>query len=198
MALSLITAPAIEPISIEEARQHVRRGDDTSEDALLNAFIAAARHHAEAVTGRQLIEATYEDRRDEICGALISIPRPPLRAVLSVKYLDMGGVQQTWSSTLYQIDKPSGPFAGLGRLAPLPTATWPLAGSGYLNAIVVQFTAGYGTTPEDVPDAIRQAMRLMIGAWFENREDVIVGSAPQSLPVPVSAMALLAPYKVYA
>jgi uncharacterized phiE125 gp8 family phage protein len=196
MALSLITAPAIEPISIEEARQQVRRGDDTSEDSLLNAFIAAARLHAEAVTGRQLLEATWELQLDAICGTFLPLPRPPLRSITSISYLDTAGATQIWASANYQIDAPAGPVAPRGRVAPIPTATWPLAGSGYLNAVLVRFKAGYGTTAEDVPEAIRQAMRLMIGAWFENREDLVLGDSVQSIPL--GALALLTPFKVYA
>jgi uncharacterized phiE125 gp8 family phage protein len=196
MALSLITAPTIEPISIEEARQHVRRGDDTSEDAVLNAFIAAARHHAEAVTGRQLLEATWEWQLDAICGSVLQIPRPPLRSITSITYLDASGVTQAWSASNYQVTTPAGPFAPSGRLAPNPSATWPLSGSGYLNAVLIRFKAGYGTVPEDVPEAIRQAMRLMIGAWFENREDLVLGDSVQALPL--GALALLTPFKVYA
>lgn len=194
MALSLITAPAIEPISIEEARAQVRNPDG-DEDSLLNAFIAAARHHAEAITGRQLIEATWEQQLDAICGDVLQLPRPPLRTIVSFKYLDDAGVTQTWSSANYQVDAPSGPFAAQGRVGPLPTATWPISGWGRFNAVLIRFTAGYGTTAEDVPEAIRQAMRLMIGAWYENREDLVLGDAAQSIPL--GAQALLTPYKVF-
>lgn len=194
MALSLITAPAIEPISIEEARAQVRI-DSSDEDGLLNAFIAAARHHAEAITGRQLIEATWEQQFDAICGDVIQLPRPPLRTILSFKYLDSDGVTQTWASSNYQYDAPAGPFAPPGRFAPVPYAAWPITGWARLNAVLIRFTAGYGVNAEDVPDAIRQAMRLMIGAWYENREDLVLGDAAQTIPL--GAMALLTPYKVF-
>lgn len=197
MSLSLITAPGLEPISLAEAKQQVRlTPDSTAEDELLVALIAAARHHAEAVTSRQLLEATWDWQLDEICGDVVQIPRPPLRSITSVSYLDTSGVAQTWSSANYQYAAPAGPYAVHGRLAPMPTATWPLAGSGYLNAVTIRFKAGYGTTPEDVPEAIRMAMRLMIGAWFENREDFIVGDSSE--PIPLGALALLTPFKVYA
>lgn len=194
MALSLITPPDIEPISVEEARQQVRinTGD---EDDLLMAFIGAARHQAEAITGRQLIEATWELQLDDICVDVLSLPRPPLRAVSSVKYLDMAAVTQTWASALYQVHAPTGPFADRGRLAPVPSAVWPLTGPGRLNAFQIRFTAGYGTAAEDVPEAIRQAMRLMIGTWFENRESAVLGTSVDTLPL--GALALLTPFKVY-
>lgn len=194
MALNLIASPAIEPISVEEAqRQVLPMADD---DDVLAAFIVAARHRAEAVTGRQLIEATWELQLDSFCEPVLRLPRPPLRTIVSVTYLDAAGAPQTWSSANYQVDAPVGPFADLGRMAPVPSATWPLAGSGYLNAVKIRFTAGYGTEPEAVPGDIRQAMRLMIGAWYENREDFIVGESIQ--PVPLGALVLLTPYKVYA
>jgi uncharacterized phiE125 gp8 family phage protein len=196
MALSLITAPGLEPISLDEARSQVRNTGAVDEDDLLVALIAAARFHAEAVTGRQLLEATWELQLDEICGDVLPLPRSPLRAITSISYLDTGGVAQTWAAANYQVDAPAGPFASQGRIAPIPTATWPLAGSGYLNAVRIRFTAGYGTTPEEVPEAIRQAMRLMIGAWYSHREDFILGDLVQR--VPLGALALLTPFKLYA
>jgi uncharacterized phiE125 gp8 family phage protein len=196
MSLSLITAPALEPISVEEAKAQVRLTSGTDEDSLINALIAAARHHAEAVTGRQLLEATWEQQLDAICGDVLQLPRPPLRSIVSISYLDTSGVTQTWSAANYQVHAPAGPFATHGRVAPIPSATWPLAGSGYLNAVRIQFKAGYGTTPDDVPQAIRQALLLMIGAWYEVREDFIIGDLVQRMPL--GALALLTPFKVYA
>jgi uncharacterized phiE125 gp8 family phage protein len=145
-----------------------------------------------------LIEAIYDGSLDgEPCGDAMAlpIPRPPLISITSVTYTDFSGSPQTWNSSLYQVDAPSGPFAMPGRLAPIPTATWPLAGPGRLNAFVVRFKAGYGTKASQVPNAIRQACLLMIGGWYENRED-IVGTGRLEI-LPMGALALLTPYKVH-
>jgi uncharacterized phiE125 gp8 family phage protein len=73
--------------------------------------------------------------------------------------------------------------------------TWPSL-YGVPNAATVTFTAGYGATADTVPQAIKQAMLLLIGHWYIHRESVIVGAAPSE--VPQAAKALLAPFKTWA
>jgi hypothetical protein len=97
MALSLITAPAIEPISIEEARQQVRRGDDTSEDSLLNAFIAAARLMRKRSPAANCSRRRGNCNSTRSAAAALQMPRPPLRSITSISYLDTGGATQTWA-----------------------------------------------------------------------------------------------------
>jgi len=194
VALSLVTPPAIEPITLAEAKRQCRAPADVSEDGLFVGLIAAARERAEGITGRQLIEATWDEKLDDIDCDEIWLPRAPLISVTSVTYIDSAGATQTWASTEYQVDAPTGPFARRGRVLPLPTASWPLAQSGRVNAFAVRFKAGYGTAAASVPMAIRQAMLLMIGAWFVNREDMVTGGL---VTVPLGALALLTPYKVY-
>lgn len=195
MALSLVTGPSGEPVSLADARAQLRLpASATDENDLIIGLIAAARERAEAVTGRQLVTATWDDRRDDVCEDAIVLPKPPLQAVVSVTYIDMAGATQTWSAAEYQVDAPSGPYARKGRLAPLPSATWPIAQSGRFNAITVRFTAGYGAAV-NVPSAIKQAMLLMISGWFENREEMTEGHIFTSIPL--GAIALLTPYKVH-
>jgi uncharacterized phiE125 gp8 family phage protein len=62
-----------------------------------------------------------------------------------------------------------------------------------LNAYEVFFTAGYGDEPEDVPAPIRQALLMLVAHWFERREPVVLGAAPQEVPATVAG--LLLPYR---
>jgi uncharacterized phiE125 gp8 family phage protein len=194
MRVTLVTAPTVEPITIAEARRQCRV-TMTNEDALLNSLIVAARQRAEAITGRQLTDAVWradcDQPPDDLC---LELPKPPLQTVDAITYLDAAGAEQTWAASNYQVDAPAGPFAMPGRVGPVPSATWPLAGSGYFNSFRVQFTAGYGTNATDVPQAIRLAMLLMIGGWYVNREDM---SDASMSPIPTGAIALLTPYKVH-
>jgi len=201
MALSLVAAPAIDPISLFEAKRQCKAPSDTSEDGLIVGLITAARERAEAVTGRQLISARWDLRFDDAQVDMglwyaIQIPRPPLISVESVEYVDYTGATQTWASSNYQVDAPRGPFARFGRLLPLPTATWPLPQPGRVNALTVHFTAGYGTTAATVPASIRQAMLTMIAAWYNPaREDLVAGGLQS---IPLGSLAMLTPYKVFA
>jgi uncharacterized phiE125 gp8 family phage protein len=193
VGLTLITPPDGEPLTVDDVKVHLKV-PFTDEDGLIAGLISAARERAEAVTGRQLKTATWQLGQDRTpCEALI-LPKPPLQEVEFVKYISLDNVLTVWSSANYEVDAPAGPFAGFGRLQPTPLTSWPSVYDGKFNALQVRFVAGYGDEDEDVPSAIRQAMLLMVGAWYRNREDVIVGSSVNALPL--GALALLTPYKV--
>lgn len=194
MALSLVTGPSVEPLTLVETKRHLKIdiGDD---DALVQGLIAAARERAEGVTGRQLIQATWDLRLDAFpCEYEIQVPKPPLISVTYLKYTDTAGTLQTWASTNYDVDAPAGPFAARGRLRPTYATNWPTSRTDTMNAVVVRVLAGYGAVAVSVPMAIRQAMLLMIAAWFENRDDLVLEGGV----APLGALALLTPYKVYA
>jgi uncharacterized phiE125 gp8 family phage protein len=59
--------------------------------------------------------------------------------------------------------------------------------------VTVTYVAGYGPAGDDVPAAIRHAMLLLIGHWYEHRESVVVGGNP--VQVPLAVQALLRPYR---
>src|SRR5690606_2147840 len=91
----------------------------------------------------------------------------PVQSVESVKYYDTAGVQQTLDSSDYLVDIASEP----GRIVPVPDTSWPET-QRRPNAVEVAFTAGYGETLSDVPAAAKQAVLLLAGNWFANREPV--------------------------
>lgn len=193
MPLSLVQGPQGEPISLVDAKRHLRI-DGNDDDALVQGLVAAARERAEAITGRQLLQATWDLKLDEFpCDYELQFPKPPLVSVTYLKYVDTGGVLQTWDVANYAVDAPAGPFADQGRLQPAYATSWPSARSDTMNAIIARFVAGYGTTGAAVPMAIRQAMLLMIAAWYEHRDDLV----QQGGASPLGALALLTPYKVY-
>lgn len=73
MPLQLVTPPAGEPVSLAEAKQHLRvDGDD--DDLLIGSLIAAARQAAETQTGRQLITARWKLVLDAFPGPLMQSP----------------------------------------------------------------------------------------------------------------------------
>ena len=58
MPMQLITPPAAEPVSLAEAKHHLRVDFD-EDDALIQALICAARQSAEMLTQRQLVTARW-------------------------------------------------------------------------------------------------------------------------------------------
>jgi uncharacterized phiE125 gp8 family phage protein len=197
MALRLITAPAVEPITLTEAKAHLRV-DHSDDDAKIEICIQAARSYVDGkdgFLGRALVTQTWELVIDEFPTNEIKIPLPPLQEIVSVKYDDGGGVERTLDAVEYFIDAVSEP----GWIVPLTTG-WPSTLDG-INAVRIRFIAGYppGTdSPIDlaanVPGSIKAAMLLHIGALYEHREAVVVGQTAVLLPW--GAEHLLRPYRV--
>jgi uncharacterized phiE125 gp8 family phage protein len=168
MQLSLVTAPADEPLTVEEARTHLRLSG-TGEDGYIAALIAAARRQCEQKTGRCLVTQTWDVLYDSFahadprCRGEIWLPRSPVQGVTHVKYYDAAGVQQTWSSANYQLAQGTHP-----RLAPVAGVFWP-GTYERLQAVEIRLVCGYGD-PAAVPEDLLQWMLVMIGHWYEHRE----------------------------
>ncbi len=183
-ALVVITAPAAEPVSLEEAKLHVKQDDD-ADDALISGLIAAARRHCEQRLDQAFVTTTFELKLDrfpcEHCG-LIELDRAPLQSITHVKYFDCDGDEQTLDDESYQVDAASRP----GRLLPAPYCYWPST-SPRLNAVTIRFVAGYGAAAA-VPDTIKAAIKLLVGHWYKNREATVIGSISSNLQFTVDAL----------
>lgn len=193
MALSLFTAPSLEPLTTAEAKLHLRV-DGSTDDALIDTLIAAARQYVEGFTHRPLLRQTWDDKRDGFpcSGEPIWLQLPPVSSVTSITYIDPNGVTQTWSSSLYDTDLPAGPYAQMARISPAYGQYYPQT-RDVMNAVVIRFVCGYGTTAATVPEAIRAAIKLLIGHWYGQAEAVLVGAISKEIELGVQA--LLWPYK---
>jgi len=176
----LITAPATEPLSLTEAKLHLRV-TGTDEDNLITALIATARQEVEAATGRALITQTWEYSLDEFppCGlvheAYIRLPRAPLVSISSFKYLNSENVETTIAAGDYRLVAPTGPLAERGHVGPAFDVEWPSDVLETRNAITIRYVAGYGAAG-DVPGGIKSAMYLLLGDLYGNREAKILGT----------------------
>lgn len=185
MALSLVTAPATEPITLDEAKAHLRVSI-TDDDALITALIVAARERAEQETRRALITQTW-DATGRYFPGVIRLPKPPLISITHLKYFDTANVEQTLdAATFYKTAAPAGPDASPGRISLRYGQVWP---SVYAeeDVVTVRFVAGYGGTAS-VPQTIKQGMLLAIGHWYANRETAVVGTIVADLPLGSKAL----------
>jgi uncharacterized phiE125 gp8 family phage protein len=196
--LKVIAAPTEEPISIEQARLHLRLdvNDDSPptnpDDSLLEAQIPAAREWCEGWAERAFAAQTLELALDAFPSGAIALPRSPVISVESVKYLDTAGDEQTLPAEEYALDN----YAEPALLAPAYGATWPAARTA-INSVRVRYLAGFttGDSPDEapLPFAVRAAMLLVLGHLYENREN----SAQVKLEdIPLGARALLLPYRL--
>jgi len=185
----LITPPAVEPITLDQAKDHLRV-TNTTDDALISTLIAAARRFAEGYCRRALITQVwdlYVDKFPDAVRGVLEIPFGELQAVTSVTYYDADGALQTLSASLYQVEAIREP----ARIRPIATETWP-ATYDQMNAVTVRFTAGYGDAPGDVPEQVVQAMLMLIGHLYENRESS--SRAAVITEIPMGTEYLLDPY----
>lgn len=195
MSLALVTAPAAEPLTRTEAKTHLRVDTSfTADDTLIDALITTARQHVENHTRRALVTQTWDlfldgfPSSNEIC-----VPLPALQSVTSLKYTDSAGAVTTWSTANYIVDTAHAP----GRIVPAYGVYWPVFTPSPSNPVAVRFVAGYGAAAA-VPEAIKAALKLLIGHWYENREAVTgISNSTALAPVPLAVEALLAPYRVW-
>lgn len=182
MATIVITAPAVEPLSLSDLKHHLRV-DTSDDDAYLLGLITAARMHIESVTQGALITRTLEWVADDF-QACIALEQPPLQSVTSVKYIDSAAIEQTVSSSVYTVDTDSRP----GRVYEADGQSWP-SPKGIPNAVRIRYVAGFGNTDADVPEPIKLAMKVLIAYWYD------CGAADGLGGVPAAADALVSPYK---
>ena len=187
MSLTLVTAPTVEPVTLAEAKTHLRV-DGTDDDTLISALITAAREHVDGRDGwlgRALCTQTWDCHYDVFPDdGLLYLPVAPVQSVTSVKYVDPDGVQQTFSSANYALgaDLDWSPRVILGW-----DKSWPSV-RAVPEAVTVRVVAGYAS----VPRPICQALLLLIGHWHEHREAVMEGTFRE---VPTTVSALLTPYR---
>jgi uncharacterized phiE125 gp8 family phage protein len=193
MPLQLVTPPAGEPISLAEAKLHLRvdGGDD---DLLIGSLITAARQAAETITGRQLMTARWRLVLDAFPGPLLmhagsgssfSLPthaillaKCPVQFVVSVEYLDMNGTTQVLPASDYVLDAACEP----ARLSPVFGKTWPPT-LPQIGAVTVTFDAGYGSASE-VPEGLKSWIKLRVGSLYGHREEMAVLSRGRIDPLP--------------
>ena len=205
MGLTLITAPVAEPVTIAEARAQLRvvtSGSPAShpEDDLINGLITASREAAEKHTGRAFVKQVWDLSLDSFptsSSTPVFLPMPPLISVDQITYTDSAGNPQTWDAAKWQVDTTD----AQARLRPAPGEIWPVVQADLLGGALIRFTAGYsgdGASPEsfiaNVPQAVKQAMLMLITHWFENRGAAIVGTISEETPMAVGT--LLWPYRV--
>lgn len=194
--LSLVTAPAVEPVSVDEAVAHLRLDSDaTDERAYLSTLISAARETVEARTRRALISQTWDLVLDSWPVRVpLELPRAPLASVTSVTYVATDGTSTTWSSSNYTVRAYAGPRAMPGTITPAYGVVYPSLRS-QPNAVTIRYVAGYGAAATAVPAALRHAALLLVAELYARREGSVVGTIISEVPEGISR--LLTPYVVH-
>ena len=189
MPITKVTEASSEPVSLSEAKAHLRV-DHTDDDTLIGALITAARQDAEARMGRTLLPTSWKLELDAFpAGRCIRLHWPVVTAVTSVKYRDPAGVQETWDPANYQLDATSEP----ARLCLAPDADWPDTQDDRVNAVEILYTAGWANAAA-VPGVIKAWIKLRLGTLYEHRAEVSAGMPISQIPF---VDHLLDPYRVW-
>lgn len=214
-SLIVKTQPAVEPISLAEAKAHlnVSSADD---DALIQQLVKAARAHLERVYNVAFVSQSLVMGRDyfpavfgmgwgwspgwwlgntwmaqydaqELRYGYIAL-RPPASAITTVTYLDPTGASQVWPSTNYILDADAWPSRFSLALSKTYPATAPL-----LGAVKIEFVTGFPDALS-VPDDMKAALKLLLGEYYQNREDVIIDTRIVAVPIPDGVHALMSPF----
>lgn len=182
MALKRIAAPDREPVTLTEAKRHLRV-DGNEEDGDIESLIITAREYCEGYQNRAYVSQTWEYILDQYPDYKFEIPKPPLQSVISIKYTDTESVERTVPASDYIVDTDS--FKG--RVVLGFGKQWPTVILQPINGFRVRFVCGYGA-PADVPMKVKQAMKLLIGYWYANREAAATGTVSAEVEFSVHAL----------
>lgn len=170
LSITQTVAPTAEPLTLDEVKRYLRI-DGTDDDAVIESLMLAAREDVETWTGRTLLTTSYALRLSDFewctCCGVLRLPRPPLQSVTSISYLDSAGATQTLATTVYQVDAYSEP----GRITLKTGQSWPSTYTDSFNNVTVTFVAGW--TLATIPERVKMAMKLLIGGYYEHREDML-------------------------
>lgn len=184
--LKRTVAPTVMPVALADAKLDLRV-DQADEDTLIDSLIAAATDYLEAPNGAinkafttqtWTLSVKCPDRHYRIW-----LPVTPVQSISSITYYDADNVQQTLTvSDFYFHGEEDWAY-----IEPKQGVTWP-ATYDRLDAITVEFVAGFGATADDVPQTIRQCVRLLVGHWYTHRTAVVSGVSVDELPMAAQSL----------
>lgn len=172
---TVVTGPTSEPVTLTQAKKQLEIStSDTAHDDQLTLLIQAAReqweHDTDSCCLTQTLSVTLEEWEDDE----IYLPKRPVQSITSITYYDTGNTQQTLSTSVYSLD------ASCRAVRLKYQQIWPPIVDRW-DAVTVTYVAGY-TSTTNVPAIAKQAILLLVGHYFENR-DQLLGESMQTLPV---------------
>jgi uncharacterized phiE125 gp8 family phage protein len=188
----LVTAPKFEPVTLDEAKLHLRVDAVSSEDDAIDAIITAAREHVEDITRRAIITQTWDYVLQRWpCENYIKLPYGNLQSVTSVKWKDTAGTESTLVVTTDYLVETNGEQCG--RIVLPYGGTWPSGTLYPSNPITIRYVVGW-TTQAVVPHKIKAAIKLFCAELYEMRGEPVIG---QTVTENKAAQRLLASARLF-
>lgn len=174
MSLQRITSPTSYAVNVAEAKAFCRIRGSTAEDYLIRGILQAVESYGENLTKRSFMPQQWRLKCDNISDEL-ELPRGPLSsaatAVSLFTYMDSSGGTNSMPSTSYTVDGAAEP----PRIYRTYDRSWPSGVISYTNAVSVEYWTGYPSRA-GVPEAIKTWIKVRTGAYYENREALMVGT----------------------
>ena len=171
-SLTRQTPPAVEPVTVAEAKAHLRV-DTSEDDSYIQNLVTSAREWCEQYLDRTLVNTQWVMRFDSFPDngtEPIQLPRPPMATAgtvtaVSVTLTLTSGSTAVFSTSAYRVDR----YATPGEIQTVYAGTWPADRRDDDNAASVTWWAGYGASGSSVPAVVRHAILMLVGMWFERR-----------------------------
>lgn len=179
MALIQTLAPALEPVTLAEAKSFLRLDQD-DENAFVASLNQTSRLQIETALDVALINQEWRWTGPYRPGEAIALRRHPLVSVEAAFEIADDDTETPLPAELVTVNTDNRPAR----------VTIESASSSRVSVV---FRAGFGVSPETVPAPIRQALLLLVAHWHENREPIAVAGPAQ--PIPMTVSDLLAPYR---
>ena len=177
-----ITEPTSMALTVKEAKDHLRVPGN-ADDVYIAGLVDTAIKNVEHRTGFKLMSQTVEMRINGFPNKkTLSLETGKVTSVTSVKYDDTDDTEQTWAATNYWEDVISKEASITHK-----DTVWPNTERGKPSSVRIRFVAGW-TDHHDVPAHFKTAIKLLVGSWYNNREEVITGTIVTTLPVGVDAI----------
>jgi uncharacterized phiE125 gp8 family phage protein len=175
MSWVVSTPNATLPITLTEAKLYLKV-DTSADDDLITHLITAAKVAAENYLDRYLYDTTITEYYDAFpvsqannTSAYLYLSVGGVSSVTSITYTDAdGNTGTTLASSKYVLDKDINP----PRIALAYGQTWPGTYSE-IKAVTTTYVVGYGASAGDEPTIVKQAIKMMLSAWYHNRQDSV-------------------------
>lgn len=159
-----ISEPAVEPVSLTEAKQHLRL-ETTADDTFITSIIKTARKICEQFTGQCFIHQGFALFLDQFPhDGTVTLLKEPIASLDAVKVYDADDVAAVQVLDNYFLDP-------VKKQVLLKNSVFTPTPGRTVNGVEVDYTVGYGADASDVPDDIKQAILRVVTDVYENRGD---------------------------
>ncbi len=184
-AVDIAASTAI--LTTAEAKTHLKVDTD-ADDTYIDNLVSAATESAQIFTNRYFINTTITQHGDT-WSDISTLFKSKVSSITHIKYFDSDNTEQTLATSVWLSDINHQP----ARIGLKPNQSFPSL-ADRINAVNCKYVVGYGSAASDVPEGIREAVLLIVGNLYENRQEVVVGRIATELPK--SAQYLLEQYKI--